>query len=535
MSAPGCGKTPTACMFAYYRWATSQAKTVWAMPQSLMRNNRTKMLMFTGFAPEDVVILDSDHAPMTQSWTGPKKAYQRRVKSLRVRILDARGSGLKKNKNTHMKALEPLVVIEERQAQGPFTIDGRFPFVHMVGEHVFNIEDLPQEGTILVTPLMGPDGKQQVEKGYTEPVIVKDLIAAETQAKVFICTFAFLRMHWEHLLDTHPYIDNFMDDEHHLGFKGPNSAATEAFFHTARRCSTLYMMTGSLIDGDWSSAFPAIHAIEPLYYGSYEGFIAEHGGFTDTYGRVLVWKDEIKIKSILNRHGVKRTFEEVYGKEMLLPLHELVEVSPKVREEYDRFHEQAMLELDDGRVLDGTLPGVNVIRARQILAHPETMGLAGGEALGKDERLKIYAAEGQPMLVFTSLKPEQRRCVTVLEEAGLRVDLINSDVSKKDRDRVDLAFRDGHLDAIVASGPTAGVGYDWERANHVIFVTPDYQDVNFLQSYRRANRGTRTTPLRITTLEYEDTIEARMYQIISEKSVLANRVDETRPVLSFTG
>lgn len=494
LSHPGTGKSGTASMLAYYHWARRGRKTLYAMPQSLLRNNRTKMLQFTDFAPKDVEILTSDHAPLTKSWKGPTKFKNKRVRSLKIRVTPPVG----KPYITHERAM---------------TAEDRL---------------LPHD------TIPGPDGKPQVQKGYTEPEEVKDLIAA-SEAKVFMVTFAFVREHWEHMLRTHPDIDLFLVDEAHLGYKRPDSQATHSMWFINQHVENFYPMTGSLPDGQLDSLYPILHAIEPRYYGSHQGFLDKHAVFIDERGRVHGWKETEDLKAILQRHSTCRTFTECYGEEPVVFFHELVEVTDKVRAEYDRFHDEAMLELEDGAVLDGTLPGVNIIRARQILAHPETMGLAKDEVTGKDERLKIFANEGQKMVVFAALKPEQRRCVSVLENEGLRVGLINSDVPKKDRDKIDLAFRQGHLDVVVASGPTAGVGYDWEHADHVVFVSVDYQDVNFLQAYRRASRGTRTTPLRVTSLEYEDTIDRRLYQICSEKSALANQVDETRTVLSFTG
>src|SRR3546814_5339695 len=63
------------------------------------------------------------------------------------------------------------------------------------------------------------------------------------------------------------------------------------------------------------------------------------------------------------------------------------------------------------------------------------MGLAKGEVTGKDKLLAAYATEGRPMLVFAQLQPEQERCVKVLEEQGLRVGLINANVSLKQRNK----------------------------------------------------------------------------------------------------
>lgn len=508
-SHPGTGKTPKVCVLAYYHWAKRQKKTFWTMPQSLMSQNKVKMLKCTDFKPEDIEIFTSDHAPMTKNWTGPTKIRQKRVASVRVRIVDPKASGLKARK------LSDYVTLTKQGFK--------------VGFDAANDEEFD----VIVERLKGPDGKDMMAKGITEDVVVKDLIAAST-AKVFIGTFKFCSLHDRHLVKCHPDLDLFLVDEHHLGFKGPTSEQTQSFYRLNKHCKNFVGMTGSLVDGQLDSAFPAVHVIEPLYYGSHAGFIDEHAGYIDDYNRVTMWTNTDKLKQILSRHSVCRTFAEVYGEEQVVHEHVFVDVTPKVRESYKLFHDQAMLELEDQSIIDGTQPGVAVIRARQILAHPETMGLAKGEMTGKDERLVIYAAEGQKMLLFSPLKPEQRRIHELLTSLGLRGGLINSDVSRKERDRIDLAMKAGDLDFIVASGPTASVGYDWEMIDHVLFVNVDYQDVNFVQGYRRADRGTRTKPLRLTSMEYEDTIEKRQYQIVSQKSQLANLVDNTRRVLTFS-
>ena len=381
------------------------------------------------------------------------------------------------------------------------------------------------------TGKMGPDGKP-VTVLELVPVECADLIAA-SKAKVFITTFKFASLHWERLFKHHPEIDNFITDEHHMGYGGCGSKQTESFYEINRRVSHGLFATGTLINGRLDSAFPAIHVIEPKYYGSYAGFVNNHAGWIDDYGKVQVWANHDRLAQILARHSIRRTFEEVHGKEELVVDHQTVPMGEQMREVYDQFHKDAMLELEDQRFLDGSLPGPATMRAQQIMAHPETMGLCKNEPTGKDLRLEIIAAERQPMLLFASLKPEQVRIAALLNKLGVKTGLINSDVSGKDRNRIDQAFRAGELDAIVASAPTAGVGWNWERADHVINVSVDYQDVNYIQAYRRANRGTRTKPLRITNLLYEDSIDQRKYAILKAKSEDANKVDPTRKVLNF--
>lgn len=467
VSDPGCGKTPTACVLFYYWWKKKGWRTVWAMPKSIMEKNREELLRFTEFESEDVVILESDHAPLTKSWKGPTFT---RMKRRRVN-----------------------------------------------------------------TGNIGPDGKKILE-WVEEPEEAKDLLAATKEAKVFICTFAFLRNNWERLLEAIPTIRGFGIDEVHMGYSTPGSQQTDSFYFVANHCEGLLGMTGTLIDGRLDSAFPMIHAIEPRYYGGLSGFIHEHAAWINDYGKVETWKNTAKLKQILERHTVGHSFEEIYGEEPVhfTPLEEsTLDMLPDQQKAYDEFHEQAMLELQDGRILDGALPGVAVIRATQIMAHPETMGIATGQLTTKDKRLMEYAVEGRPMLVFSAAVAEQERCVQRLEECGLRVGLINNSVSMNARGAIDRDFRNGKLDAIVGSGPTVAVGYNWERADHVVGVSWDYKDVNFVQAYRRASRGTRTSILRVTSLVYRGSVDFRKLDILAGKSQLANRVDESRKVLQF--
>lgn len=520
LSDPGTGKTPTVCVLSYYHWARHGRKTIWSMPLSLLEKNRDEFALFTEFERDDIVILESDFAPLTKKWTGPTFTRTKKIRAMKFRVA-ATGEVT----NTHAYECAGKLVysapLKDERGPGWWTVGQKAPS-----------RELP-ENPVLVFPLLNPAGNPQFETVYVDEV-AKDMIAAAKDAKVFLCSFAFLRNHWERLLETIPEIDLFMVDEHHMGYSTADSGQTDSFFFVADRCSQLCIMTGTLVDGRLDSVFPAIHAIEANYYGSKQGFLDEHALDFDDFGRVTDWQNHGKVTAILNRHGVRHTFEEVYGDE---PVHfepRMIEMGPLCREKYDEFHDQAMLELENMEVLDGTLPGVNLIRAQQIMGHPETMGLAKGEVTGKDKLLATFATEGQPMLVFASLQPEQRRCVEVLREQGLRVGLINADVSLKERGRIDAAFRAGELDAIVGSGPTVAVGYNWERSGHVIFVSIDYKDVNVLQAYRRASRGTRTTPLRVTFLQYANSVDQRKYQIVKLKSEMANKVDPSRKIMEFS-
>lgn len=355
-------------------------------------------------------------------------------------------------------------------------------------------------------------------------------------AKVFLMGFKRFSDDWKTMVGFHPDIKAILIDEIHMGFKSHDSKRTKELFAFMKTATYFVAMSGTLIDGRLDSCYPTIHIIEPRYYANHWSFMAQHA-ITDEYGSVICWTNHEKLGFIFKKHCVRRTFEEIYGKEDPVIHPELCEMHPKQRAAYSEFEAAALLELED-RFLEGFNPAVAAIRCRQIMSHPETFKiLKDGELTGKDEALLVHVEDHinkkEPLLVYAALIPEQERIYKLLQGAGLRVALINSTVDSKIRGQIDLDFQNGLYDAVVASPATASVGFNWGHVNHIIFTSLDYQNSNFVQAYKRAIRGKRTSKLWVTVLEYEDSIDQRIFQIVNGKSEDAHKVDESYAILDL--
>lgn len=343
-------------------------------------------------------------------------------------------------------------------------------------------------------------------------------------------------------------------DEFHMCFKSATSQQTQALFYAfdILKYTDFIPMTGSIINGRLNSVYPAIHVVEPRYYNSAQAFDYYHGVY-DWEGKLIGWQNHDKISKIFERHGIRRTFASVHGEQEVVFQPEVAPMSPRQRAMYDKFADEAVLELEKF-FLDGSEPGVAFIRSRQLMEHPNEFpdltnpgaytDVMPGEAPAKEGLLEVHLehhqSTGKPLIIFSSMRPQQVRIEKLLIEYGFKYGVINGDTPDKERDRIDVAFQRGEIQVILCSPPCAAVGYNWQfcgeqEVDHVIFMTLGYLDTEVSQAYKRAIRGKRKSPLLVTILEYEDSVDQHIMGIIYRKSVDAHRVDPTYKVLQLSG
>lgn len=377
----------------------------------------------------------------------------------------------------------------------------------------------------------------------------REKIRKNSNAKVWLMGFRRFADEWRDLKTLHPDFNALIVDEIHMGFGGAESNQTMQMYQAMKYLEYFVAMTGTLINGRLDSAYPTIKVIEPRYYSSHNSFIAQHAIY-DVFGEPAGWQNHDKLARIFGRHTIKRSFKDVYGENEVITQVERVPMARRQREIYDRFEKEAVLELEDQFMDTGGVQAVATIRCRQIMAHPENVTLpvewdedgkpiefkdynllSKNERTGKDERLMVHLADhvntGEPLIIFAALTKEVDRMADLCEKQGFRVGKIHGGVTSKRRAEIDEAFRAGNLDVIVASPETASVGYNWGHVDHILFASIDYKDSNYIQARRRAERGVRAKPLRVTVLEYEKSIDQQIFVIVERKSKDAHLVDPT--------
>lgn len=349
--------------------------------------------------------------------------------------------------------------------------------------------------------------------------------------KVFLMSAQCWSSEWSILLHYHPEVKASIHDEIHLYYAGHESKRTQAWYVACRKMQAIIPMSGTIIKGKLSSVYPILHVLAPQFYGSYEGFMAQHA-VLDEYGSTIGWQNHEKLKNVLGATSIRRSFESIYGKQEPVIQMEVCDMNKAQQSAYDELEATSLLELED-RFLEANTPGVMSIRCRQIMAHPETFGLIKpGDLTGKDEQMLIdienHVESGERLAIFSPLIAEQERIVKLIQKAGGRVGLINGGVSGFKRQQIDEDFIAGKLQFVVGSAATCGIGFNWEFLNTIMFASLDYGDDTFTQAFKRGIRGKRTSPLLVKIFQYDNRIESRILSIVQQKMADYQQVDETK-------
>lgn len=381
----------------------------------------------------------------------------------------------------------------------------------------------------------------------------KDALIADKNVKVWITSFPGLvqKKAWTQ----YEGVRCVIVDEFHKYFSNHESPSTQELYRCVKKMEFFCGMSGTVIKGRLDSAYPMIQIIEPRFYGNSNDFLAQHA-IKDFFGKIIGWRNGEKIKAVLNHIGRRTSFESVFGKRDIVFFIQEVDMGPKQKALYDQFKNMGMAELDN-LILEGSNEGVNLLRLRQILAHPERISVptdrddngkitefqvvdaSGGTTTERDERIKLIMQDHldnkEPLVIVSTLIPEQERLYKLAQEVGLKAALINSTVPNHVRWKIDEDFQAGRIDCVVGSPATMGTGFNWSHIDHILFAALDFATDDFIQILMRGFRGKRGRPLRATLVQYRGTVEQHIDKVHDKKSRESNNIDPSYLLLNLSG
>lgn len=394
-----------------------------------------------------------------------------------------------------------------------------------------------------------PDFKPEQVKVVNGTLGKKKKLVADENTLIWIMTAEAFKSFYLGMKEKFQDISQIVCDEPHLYYRGFNSARTQFFVNNVEDHVRIHFLTGTPTPrGKLSAAYFYCHMIQKDYYGCYDWFINTHADLDD-YGNPVNWKNHDKLWKFLENYSICWTSKDMYGDVDEYILRDVVQMNKEMAETYRMFENAGIAELQ-GFVLEAKSGGIESLRCRQILSHPNKIKIpVGWDESGKPndyaetcvfdgitpkmERIIEYAEAGEPLVIFGSFTEEIEYIARNLRNKNFRVGVIHGGVAQTQRVKIDEEFQARNLDIVVCSPATAGVGFNWGHVNTVIFDNLNYGDDEFLQAIARAKRGIRTETLKIVLLEYENTIDQPVMWAVHHNSRNSHLSNKDNPIIYF--
>ena len=261
----------------------------------------------------------------------------------------------------------------------------------------------------------------------SKDVVIIDGTPAEVEVQLLLPAKLFLMgfQRFKLIMEAGGFPERFTSfhaDEYHKGFGGHESQQTQAMYKFMQKQGKFFLpMTGTIVNGKLDTAYPPMQVIEPAYYGNFKAFQNFHHIIDLFTGKRCGFRNHAHLRDVLGDHGTYRKWTDIFGPEMKIIQRETVPMEPEARALYDKFEAEAVLELEKF-FIDGTLPGVAFIRARQLMEHPNRfpdltefgrwVDIIPGKRNGKVERLDLHITNhvenDTPVVIFAAMVPQQR-------------------------------------------------------------------------------------------------------------------------------
>lgn len=200
---------------------------------------------------------------------------------------------------------------------------------------------------------------------------------------------------------------------------------------------------------------------------------------------------------------------------------------------YREVRRDMMTVLVDGREIVCDLAITQTVRLQQIA--DGFVRTEEGETVwvgyAKERKLRaILKREEFPLIVFCkyreNLEAVERVVRSLMRDREITFGFIRGGRGKRskgDRAATVESFQRGEIDVLICQIRAGGVGLDLYRASTGIFFSSTFSSIDFDQGVSRLHRHGQQRPVRIITIEAQDTVDKRIYSDL----LLKRKVSET--------
>lgn len=323
-----------------------------------------------------------------------------------------------------------------------------------------------------------------------------------------------------------------IDESHRLKRAGGVGATTA--WHMVRRLRNarsdgrpwVYLLTGTPNPKGYIDLFAQFRILDESIFGTAKSTFEENYciyGVGKRRYTILQYRNKAGILRKVKRHATVVSSAEAGLAGEYVPNVIRLELPKKARDIYEELVEEALVELDDGTVLDAANAGVLRQRLLQITGGYTTDGkeIHVAKLDGATDFLSDLCEQGQSVVVGTRFRPEVRALTDRCSRLGYRTYAIHGKVEPSDREAYVAAFQERARRepcALVFQTEAGSLSIELAEAAEVLFYSlPDRWDSFWQFIQRLGGPNQKHWPVRWTALTITGTVDIRVLAALRNK------------------
>lgn len=230
------------------------------------------------------------------------------------------------------------------------------------------------------------------------------------------------------------------------------------------------------------------------------------------------------VDELLSDITIRHQFDEVMTH--VPPNHKDIKrfsLSPKAQKAYEKMEQDLIMVLEENKVVSAVHAASLRTKLLQIASGAVYDGGENGSYTvidpGRYELIADLVDKSQHAVVFFNWKHQRDLLSKEFDKRGWSFAVIDGSVNRKgERERIVADYQAGQYKVILLHPRTGAHGLTLTRGDTTIFASPIYEADLLKQGRARIHRGTQDKVTHTILVEAKDTVEAKVYARLDEKS-----------------
>lgn len=338
----------------------------------------------------------------------------------------------------------------------------------------------------------------------------------------------------------------YMLDEAH-NVKTPNAKRTKSIVASGKYAAYRRILTGTPIatgpfdiysqirfldEKFWIKKRLSPYQVYKFHFGEYftRSECQEINGYDPGYDKLLRYRNLDELKGYLEGFSSRVLKEDVLDLPPKLYSKRYYSLTPEQKKLYDQLKEDFIAEVEDGKIIDGNLAIVRLLRFQQIICGYVYTEDENGEAqpvhlLKENPRLDLLkeTVEGlsHPAIIWARFSKDIDQ---IMEHLGDRAVRYDGQVSDDEAAEAKRRFQAGEVQFFVGNPQKGKEGLTLVQARTMIYYSNSFKLIDRLQSEDRAHRIGQEHPVDYIDLVAPKTIDEQIVKNLRNKLEIAGRI-----------